>query len=384
MRRGRLGLRFAAHDPALVVALAPGGAAERAGVRVGDELSRAVDLSRCRAGVSVILPLRRGDLTVTPDPWPEERYDGLDVSYGFVRHGDVALRTIAVAPRGGSARLVVYAQGHDLGSVERSTAGADDPLRGMVTSLARAGYAVLRVERRGVGDSDGDDPRGTDWATERADLLAALRGTDATDIVLLGHSLGAMHAAALAVMDPRVRAVVAYGGGADPWRAYLDANLRRQLALAGEPDAEDIARSLAAFHDAVLDGAAVPEAVAPLSVRARVWSGADLRGGLHGRALAYWRAVDREDPAVALRALKVPTLALWGESDFLTTREEHARLAELAGGDLATVPGADHGFAAFSDARASFAARGVGPWAPRVGDALRRWLDGVFGGPLRG
>lgn len=385
MRRGRAGLRLSADDPPSVTYVLPGSAAERAGLRVGDRLHHGARslLSRCRAGVSITLSLDRGDLSLTPDPWPEESYPDLDVTYGDVTRGDVTLRTILVAPRGRARATVLYAQGSDVASVERATADDTDPLRGLVAALARAGFATLRVERRGVGDSTGGDARDASWEDEREDLAAALRGANTETVALLGHSLGAMHAAALAARDARVRAVAFYGAGIDPWRAYLDANLRRQLALADAPDdlADSVARDVARFAARVLvDGDDPREAAAALEDRSRAWTGVDADGRVHGRAAGYWRAVDREDVPAGLRALRAPALALWGESDWLTARDEHVRIAAVTGGAFATVPHADHGFADFATARASYRAGGRGRWQPRVGAALVTWLGEAIRG----
>lgn len=372
-RRGRLGLRL---DDGLVRAVAPGGPGDRAGLRTGDvvDVSRDV-LSRCRAGESLTLAVRgEGAVTVTPDPWPEERWAGCEVRYEEVPAAGVVLRVITVVPPGAKA-TVLYLPGADLHSVERAEVGEEDPLRGWVAALVRAGYAVRRVERRGVGDSDGDDPGATTWATERDDLRTALRTTEGARVVLFGHSLGAMHAAALAGDDPRVQGVVMYGAGVDPWDAYLDANLRRQLALAGEPEVEGTVRAVMGVWAGAWAGEDVRDLLAAQGDHARVWCGADARGRLHGRAMGYWRGVRAEDPADALRALRVAALAMWGASDWLATRDEHARIAALTGGAFIEVPRADHGFADFATAEDSFAARGVGAWQPAVGAALRGWLD---------
>lgn len=380
MRRGRVGLRLSADDPPTVTEVLPGSPAARAGLRPGDALHPSARslLSRCRAGVSLTLSRPRGELAITPEPWPEEAYPDLDVTYGWAARGSLALRTIVVTPRERPRATVLYAQGHDVASVERATVDARDPLRGMVEHLARAGYSVARVERRGVGDSTGDCPEDTSWTDEREDLAAALASLDTARVVILGHSLGAMHTAALAPRDPRVCGVILYGAGIDPWRAYLDANLRRQLALAEVTDAR-VAPQLARFWDRVLGAGEDPrEALAALEDPARAWITVDPAGRVHGRAADYWRGVDREDIPAGLSTMRVPALALWGESDALTDRDEHARIAAHTGGSFATVPRADHGFADFATARDSFRAGGRGPWQPRVGDALTAWLGRIL------
>lgn len=374
LRRGRLGLLLSDGPRALVRAVAPDSPAARAGVLPGDLLGTPkTSLSHCRAGDFVTLQITRGAETLTrelvAEALPEESHPGLSTVYGSLSRGGRSLRTILVTPEAPRA-TVLYAQGADTSSIERAGATDDDPLRGLVRDLANAGLAVMRVERFGAGDSDGDDPGAARWQDDREDLAAALSATPGERVLLFGHSLGAMHAAAIAHRDPRVRGVLMYGAGIDPWRVYLDANLRRQLSLARAPDAEALAREVMACWTALLDGA---ETLALQGDRARAWSGFDGARWL-GRELAYWRAVDREDPSVALRALRVPVLAMWGASDWASDREEHARIAALTGGDFIEVPRADHGFADFARAEDSFAARGRGRWQPAVAMAVRAWV----------
>lgn len=379
IRRGRLGLLLSDDPLPLVRAVSPESPAARAGVLAGDLLSLPrAQLSRCRAGVSLSLDITRGGaplaLTLTPDALPEESYEGLSVRYGELVRDGLSLRTIWV---GGDApkATVLYAQGVELGSVERAGVAPGDPLRGLVEGLARRGYAVTRVERRGVGDSEGEHPGDVPWELHRGDLAAALSETPGEQVFLLGHSLGAMHAVALAGRDPRVRGVMAYGAGIDPWRSYLAVNLQRQLALAGEGEAQELAGEVMGCWRALLDGADAREALAALSDRARLWCGLDGDGRLHGRSLGFWRAVDAELPEEGVSSLGSSLLAMWGESDWLSGREEHVRMAALARGRFCEVRKADHGFADFASAEDSYRARGRGVWQPAVAEAMAGWLD---------
>ncbi|WP_119067274.1 alpha/beta hydrolase family protein [Aggregatilinea lenta] len=116
--------------------------------------------------------------------------------------------------------------------------------------LAGLGFAVLRVDFYGSGDSDGDFEQFSiqtelDDAVGLLDWIAAQPGIDPARIGVLGLSLGGCVAALLAGQDPRVKALVL-------WNAVsLPATHFGEIPLEG-PDAYVIGgqRVSAAFLDA--------------------------------------------------------------------------------------------------------------------------------------
>jgi dienelactone hydrolase len=97
----------------------------------------------------------------------------------------------------------------------------------MARRLAEAGFAVLRFDFYGSGDSDGDFEEFT-VHTEVADCAAALDwltrqpGIDTNRIAILGLSLGGCVTALLAGQDPRVKAVVFWNAVALPNQHFND------------------------------------------------------------------------------------------------------------------------------------------------------------------
>jgi pimeloyl-ACP methyl ester carboxylesterase len=96
----------------------------------------------------------------------------------------------------------------------------------MARALAARGFASLRFDLSGIGDSDvrRDRVAAPDRAVadirEAMDSLAARRGT--RTFVLLGNCTGAVNAYAAALADPRVcGAVLIDGYGYRTWRFYL-------------------------------------------------------------------------------------------------------------------------------------------------------------------
>lgn len=396
-RRGWFGLQPSDHPAgAVVAAVVPDAPAARAGLRPGDVVTRldGAPVASARALREALAAKRFGDVaalsladgravTLAADPRPCESHEGLTTRYGEAPAGSFALRTISVAPPGDSAfPTVVFLQGYAAASVERPTP-ATDALGALASALARRGLCVWRTEKRGVGDSEGPPSCDASFADETDDHAAGLRAAlaapwvDRARVTLLGHSLGALHAPLVAARVGGVRGLALYGAGSLPWLDYLADNARRQCALAGL-DAEATERSArdhVRFARAVLvegrDVRAVLDGDPTLRAAAL---GVDDAGRIDGRIPDYWRGVAACDVARPLAAAGLPTLALWGSSDWLTSRAEHVALAGMAsGGRFEEVPGADHGFFAHATPEDSYRANWSGTLHEGLADAIARF-----------
>lgn len=390
-RRGALGI-FPIDDPSglRVKAVAPDGPAARAGVRTGDRILASYGaLQRLPAGVPMALDLLRDGapvtVTVTPTAYPTERSTAGHTTLAQV-DGAPRLRALVTRPRGVTqGPCVLYAQGYPLATCER-VGKTDDPLWRFVEDLVGAGVTVVRVEKRGVGDSEGPAPHGATFADERDDLRRALdalrtwEGVDPDRVFVFGHSVGAMHAAALARERPWVRGVALYGAGVWTWVEYLAHLRRRVLSFEGldlaaqEPLVHAMARFDARFYTL---GASCAEALAAEpDVATRV--GVDGHGRVLGRCDRYWHEL-AADPV----ALPIPcaALALWGTSDCVTFRDEHESLARLAGarGVFDEVPEADHDLTRCATMFESYAQRATPPRPYHPGVAARcvAWIRAV-------
>ncbi len=120
--------------------------------------------------------------------------------------------------------------------------GNKDTLGGICSAqlMERLGYAALRIDLRGCGESEG--PRGRVIPLEQVeDLMNAVThltqtaGVDASRIGVIGHSSGASVAVYGAAMDERIGACIAVGGYGDgaakfrkqhaspeAWRTFMD------------------------------------------------------------------------------------------------------------------------------------------------------------------
>ncbi len=383
----------------VVAAVVPGLAAARAGVTVGDRITHAdgspvpdtASLGPWRAGVTVRLTVVRDgravDLSVVPGPRPWETHPDAEVVYGTVEDGGVRLRSIAARPRGAArCPCVVYLQGYDCASVERG-GEETDPLRALVRALLVSGVGVYRLEKQGVGDSEGGPAEDVSLATEQAHFAAGLAAAAAlpwvSSVVVFGHSLGGLHAPVLAARGG-VDGVVVYGAGVRTWTEYLDANVRHQLALAGADPAavETAVRGQQVLSAEMLVGArGLPEVLARHpALRGIAALGITSETRVLGRHHGYWQAVYAAPCVAPLRDLPVALLAAWGEADWLSYRTEHEEIAAVVDryhpghGRFAVVEGTDHWFLRHPTQAASFAARGTGEFNQRLADVLVAWI----------
>lgn len=236
--------------------------------------------------------------------------------------------------------------------------------------LEERGYAALRYDKRGAGDSHPED------AEHRQGTLEDLEGDAAAwqDLggpcqFLIGHSEGAYLAVALARRDPRVQGVILLGGPAN----RIDVVLRAQLPLVLEAEgasADEIAyaqRGQTAWLARLSRDESSAKHDDDLSIETRRWLASHLA----------------HDPEAELAALRVPVLAIFGEQDIqVPPSQEASRMREIfqAAGDadatVMIVPGMDHLLGLVRPPR------GLGAYydpdrrvAPEVIQAITDWLD---------
>ncbi|HWT12685.1 MAG TPA: alpha/beta fold hydrolase [Allosphingosinicella sp.] len=386
-RRGELGFRTEAQGALLtVVRLDPRSPAARAGIRDGDRIETidgrrfarardgAAQLQRLRGGERIRLGLSRGrgvfETALVAPPAPLEQDPALDIEYGEVRASNGArLRTILTRPAGAAERLPVLflTQWVSCGSLE-SPAPAVATVRALA---ARAGMALMRVDRSGTGDSLGPACHELDYDTEvrhyREALEQLLRHDwiDPGRVVIYGNSLGATTAPLVARGQP-VAGILVQGGGAVTYIERMIGFDRNFLERSGVPPSRIDARmrDMIAFNAEYLLAGKAPEQIArERPDLAYVWE--SLRGteeGAHyGRPHAWHQQAARHDFLAAWAAVEAPVLVFYGEFDQFETRHGHrlivdtlnrlrpgsATFIEIAGGDheLEIYPTAEDAYA---------------------------------------
>jgi pimeloyl-ACP methyl ester carboxylesterase len=323
---------------------------------------------------------RRGNL-------PRESRPGLEVSYGSVRTDrGWRVRTYVTRPANASQRLplVVFIPWLSCDVVEAPRPTRDGWMRMLGEVMQGSGAQVVRIEKPGVGDSEGppcaDADLEDDLAAFRAGIRAALADprVDPQRFVLMGGSVGGALAPVLA-REFKPSAVVALGGFSRTWYEHMLRIERERLTLSGSPPAEVNAamKAFIGFYGATLLKGLTPAQVFESKPEwKRFWYDEPTRQ--YGRPMRYYQQLQALDVESAWGAVKVPSLVMQGTYDWIMGPPEAERAGEIlrANGVEATIvlrERMNHHFYRFRDPVAAFKEQG-GEYDAEAAQLITQWI----------
>lgn len=344
--------------------------------------------------------LRRGEAgpRVRPqDPPAEVPYRSEEVRFP----GDgVELAGTLTAPRGpGPHPAVVLLSGSGAQDRDGEIMG-HRPFLVLADHLSRRGIAVLRVDDRGVGESEGILAAATS-SDLAGDALAAVHYLRSRPeiawrrIGLLGHSEGALVAPLAATRSSDVRFLVLLAAPGVPGRELLPVQTRRIALAAGAPEST-VERQVALLEEGLdLLAAGVDEETTRRGLLEVARRQLELAGGRPGDAVTdatiaqqvdlmltpWFRFFLTYDPREALRRITVPVLAIQGELDLQVDADQNlpqVRAALEAGGNpdvtVRRLPGLNHLFQRARTGSPSEYFQLEETLAPEVLDLVAQWI----------
>jgi len=244
-RRGYFGVSLEqTPSGARVTGVTPGSTAAAARITV-DDLILAIDgqdtattgavissLSRHRSGESVSIRIQQNTesrkISVALKAYPSEQMENATVSYGSVESlPGVRLRTIVSVPKIPIQErypAVLLLQGGGCGSIDLPI-GPLGAQPGLMHAIGSRGFVTMRVEKSGVGDSQGEPCDSIGYSEELAGFRAALKAlqahpaVDRERIYLLGISLGGAFAPIVAA-ETHVAGISVWGTLVGPPSGY--------------------------------------------------------------------------------------------------------------------------------------------------------------------
>ena len=370
---------------------------EAAGLRPGDFIVSVDDapigtvaqfLTKLRrpAGQPVSLGIMRGGQRMTvktalseaakeSDPAVDTRYDAVEVEHSL-------RRTLVTVPRGATGKhpAVLVIGGIGCFSVDVASNAQDAYMR-LTHDLSRRGFVTMRLEKSGVGDSQGPPCRSVDFNAEAAsygvafDALRADPSVDPAHVYVVGHSIGSLIGPRLALQKPVAGLVVAEGVGVD-WIEYELLNSRRQEMLGGATPAE--VDNALLLKELCMHRLLVEKQPRETVLRQKP----DCKDYIaYPTGDDYFRELVTLNVAEPWTKLSIPVLAIYGTADFVTDEADHRRIVDIVNGahpgnaKLDVIPGMDHYVVNAGSPKASLERKGgPAPYDERFSAAVTTWL----------
>ncbi|HEU0015257.1 MAG TPA: alpha/beta fold hydrolase [Longimicrobium sp.] len=278
------------------------------------------------------------------------------------------------------------------------------PFLVLADHLTRSGIAVLRVDDRGTGASTGSFAAATseNFARDAEAAVRFLRArpeVDAARVGLIGHSEGGLVAPLVASRTPEVAFVVLLAGPGMPGARLLDMQTSLIARAAGAEDsvvanAAILRRELFGAVTSIADSAALAARLREIGARAMATVAEDAHDEMRvqletavGQFTSPWfRWFLRYDPLPALRATRVPVLALNGALDLQVPPDEDLGGIERAlreGGNpdvtVEKLPGLNHLFQPAATGAPTEYAEIEQTMAPVVLERVTAWILQRFG-----
>ena len=362
-------------------------AATKAGLRQGDRILRIngtlldspVALQRAlvslRGGDTPRFEVVRGgqllNYTATVQPLPREQLKGVETVYdSALTDLGFRVRTIVTRPLNAPGKLpAVFLVGWlSCDSVEYPFGPGGDGFAQLLHDMAtQSGHVLVRMDKPGVGDSEGPGCSETDFRTELAAYRAAYRALKRYDYVdpervfILGLSNGGGFAP-LVPQEEKVRGYVVAGGWSKTWFEHMLEHERRRLKLSGKKPGEvtDSMKGYAEFYTDYLRRKMTPREVLKAKPHlAPLW----YEGPEHQyeRPAAFFHDLEDLNLSAAWERVEAPALVMHGEYDWIMSRDDHQLIADIVNGRQASranfveLPKTDHLFMTFESLPEAFA-----------------------------
>ncbi len=290
-----------------------------------------------RSDQKTTIKVKRGQKLITKQirlkPLDFEKNNGVKTIYGnIISDFGLMQRSIITIPDGNIDKkhpAIILIQGLSCSSVEKYSGRSNNWVR-LIKDLAEKSNMVLyRIEKPGVGDSEGDCGK-TDFKTELNGYETAIKDLkskpyiDATKIIVYGNSMGSALAPYLAnTFD--LAGVISDGTFFKSWYEHMLEIERRILEIEGKSQEEiyDLMNTIyiPLYYEMLIKKRSFEEVLNSNPTYAQQHR-QDLNH-MYGRPMSYYHQVQDFNFAKHWENIKVPVRMRWGTNDWIMTEHDN-------------------------------------------------------------
>ncbi|MEZ4944405.1 MAG: PDZ domain-containing protein [Cyclobacteriaceae bacterium] len=329
-------------------------------------------------------------ISFTPPSAPFESYASLDLEAVALTNstGD-ALRAFITKPKKSKGKLpaILFVSWLSCSSVE--TPDRDDSWTKMLREVAeKSGFLMMRVEKPGVGDSNGPACTDCDLLTELDSYQAAWRhlkqrpDVDTTKIIVFGASLGGTLTSIVGKNEP-VKAYVSAVSVYKTWLEHMIELERRRLFYSGKSQSEinQLMPGFIEFHTEYMIYKKTPQQIALEKPHlASLWY--DDPEHQYGRPAQFYMQVQDFNFMNTWSETKAPVLVVAGEYDWIMTLEDSQLLTTMINqktpgrATLQIAKGMDHHWSVYPSPQDAFDETN-GVYAQKTVTEMIQWMKDV-------
>lgn len=336
-------------------------------------------------------------IKVPVKPKPSDVTDTYETVYDEVVSNGHRIRTFVTKPKmAGKHPVFFWIQGIGTGSVDfpLSTKNYMAPF---IKAFADDGYVTVRVEKPGVGDSEGGPAKLVGYDEELDIYRQAFRALDRYDFVdrknvfVFGHSMGGCHAPLVGMEQP-IRGIVSYGTVSNSWLEWEIRSPRIQSPLGGKSRAEvdREVRQTTQFYNYLFNEKRSIDWIKTNHPELKEFAEASSPDGvmLGDRSIQYMQEVNDKNFCDAWAKLgNTKVLALFGENDWISLREDQTQVADTVNAahpnhaEFQVLPEMDHLFSKCTSMQDSFGKFGKpgAEFNPEIVRVVKNWVKSNLG-----
>jgi pimeloyl-ACP methyl ester carboxylesterase len=409
-RIGFLGVRISAPgkpgEGATIRRVIEGSEAQRIGLTTSDKIvslnARPIDTdmdvenffdrqpANARVNLEILRDGKRMKLEATLPPLPRENFAGVEYHYDFVRNSKgERLRTIVTRPAHAAAKLpAIFIVGWLSCDSCEYPFGPGSGMDQLLAYLVKdSGFAVVRMDKPGVGDSEGVCAE-ADFKSEISGFEAAFKSIEKYPfiererIAVVGMSNGGGFAP-IAAPPSQVKGYVAIGSWGRTWYEHMLAIEREsRIAMGVAPSKinSDLKMVTDFYRLYLIEKQTPKEILAAHPDWKGIWNDGDATQ--YGRPAAFYQQLQDLNLGEVWAAVKMPVLVLRGEYDWIMPRADgHAIVDSVnASAPLAKyieLPRTTHGLSQF-DSLVATQRGGHGEYYEPVEATVTQFLKGVL------